>query len=201
MDETGRNFPPGDLRVSDADRDRALAELGDALRVGRITAEEFGERSELALRSRTGHELASLVADLPPASPPAAPAALAALAAPAPLTAPAAPAVSSGHIPAVRGVMVASTVAAAMLGLSAVTHALRPGPTLSQREQIQVIAASHGLSIPLPPPPPIFWPGVVIPGVLALLLVALVIYLHKTRRHPRPASNPGPVTGASNQAQ
>jgi len=43
MDGVGRGFPPGDLRVSDADRDRdrALAELSEAFRVGRITADEF----------------------------------------------------------------------------------------------------------------------------------------------------------------
>lgn len=38
MDAAGRDYyPPGDLRVSDADRDRALSELGEALQVGRIT--------------------------------------------------------------------------------------------------------------------------------------------------------------------
>lgn len=30
MAEVGRGFPPGDFRVSDADRDRALSELGEA---------------------------------------------------------------------------------------------------------------------------------------------------------------------------
>ena len=36
-----RGFPPGDFRVSDADRDRALSELGEAFWVGRITVGEF----------------------------------------------------------------------------------------------------------------------------------------------------------------
>jgi hypothetical protein len=56
MDEAGRGFPPGDLRVSDTDRDRdrALAELSGAFRVGRITADEFGQRSGQASRAAPG---------------------------------------------------------------------------------------------------------------------------------------------------
>jgi hypothetical protein len=65
MDGVGRGFPPGDLRVSDADRDRALAELSEAFRVGRITADEFDQRSGQAQRARTGKELTALLADLP----------------------------------------------------------------------------------------------------------------------------------------
>jgi hypothetical protein len=61
----GRNYPPGDLRVSDADRDRALAELSEHFQAGRLTAEEFEERSGLALRAKTGNDLRALLADLP----------------------------------------------------------------------------------------------------------------------------------------
>jgi hypothetical protein len=60
-----RGFPPGALRASDGDRDRALTELSEAYQVGRITPEEFDHRSMQALRARTGEELAALVADLP----------------------------------------------------------------------------------------------------------------------------------------
>jgi Domain of unknown function (DUF1707) len=165
MDETSRGFPPGDIRVSDADRDRALAELGEALRVGRITADEFDERSGLALRSRTGLELTGLLADLPPTSPPAT------LADPR----------SGRPAPGVRRVMTASAVAASVLAFSSVAHALQPGLTLQQREQIQAIAASQGLSIPLPANPGLAWPGIVIPAILAVLFAALVIYLQVTR--------------------
>jgi hypothetical protein len=35
MDGADRDFPPVEFRVSDADRDRALSELGEAFRVGR----------------------------------------------------------------------------------------------------------------------------------------------------------------------
>ena len=45
MPTATRNFPSGDLRVSDADRDRAVSELSEAFQAGRITADEFGQRS------------------------------------------------------------------------------------------------------------------------------------------------------------
>jgi hypothetical protein len=58
-------YPAGDLRVSDADRDRAVSELSEHLEAGRLTAGEFDERSAQALQARTGKELAVLFADLP----------------------------------------------------------------------------------------------------------------------------------------
>jgi hypothetical protein len=62
--------------VSDADRDRAISELSDAFQAGRLTADEFEERSGEALRARTGKDIARLLADLPrnPALAPAGPA-------------------------------------------------------------------------------------------------------------------------------
>jgi hypothetical protein len=65
MNTDARGFPLGDLRVSDAERDRAVSELSEAFRVGRITAEEFDRRSTQALSARTGRELTATVADLP----------------------------------------------------------------------------------------------------------------------------------------
>jgi Domain of unknown function (DUF1707) len=65
MDTDARGFPPGDLRVSDAERDRALSELSEAYQAGRITADEFDRRSTLALAARTGEELTAPLADLP----------------------------------------------------------------------------------------------------------------------------------------
>ena len=58
-------FPPGDLRVSDAERDLAVSELSRAFQAGRLTAEEFNDRSEQAFAARTGNELVALLADLP----------------------------------------------------------------------------------------------------------------------------------------
>ena len=56
---------PG-VRASDADRDRVVDVLRLATGDGRLTAEEFGERMEAALSSRTLGELAVLTADLWP---------------------------------------------------------------------------------------------------------------------------------------
>jgi hypothetical protein len=59
-----------DLRASDADRDRVIDVLRAATADGRLTADEFNERMEAALSSRTFRELAPLTADLgsPPVS-------------------------------------------------------------------------------------------------------------------------------------
>ena len=65
MDPVTPDYPAGDLRVSDADRDRAISALSEHFQAGRLTADEFGERSGQALQSRTGKELAALFTDLP----------------------------------------------------------------------------------------------------------------------------------------
>jgi hypothetical protein len=65
MGTDASDFPPGDLRVSDAERDRALSELTEAYEAGRITADEFDQRSTAALSARTGKELTAPLADLP----------------------------------------------------------------------------------------------------------------------------------------
>jgi hypothetical protein len=71
MDTPNRSFPRGDLRVSDVDRDRAVAELSEHFQTGRLTQEEFEDRSSRALRARTGKELSELFTDLPDGLPPA----------------------------------------------------------------------------------------------------------------------------------
>ncbi|HMD92235.1 MAG TPA: DUF1707 domain-containing protein [Trebonia sp.] len=65
MDTPIRSFPRGDLRVSDADRDRAVAELSEHFQTGRLTQEEFEDRTGQALQARTGRELSELFTDLP----------------------------------------------------------------------------------------------------------------------------------------
>lgn len=60
------------LRASDGDRDRTLTVLRAAVGDGQLTAEEFNERMEAALSSRTLDELAALTADLQAAVVPAA---------------------------------------------------------------------------------------------------------------------------------
>jgi uncharacterized membrane protein len=108
------SFPPGDLRVSDADRDRALRELSEAFQVGRITAEEFDHRSMQALRARTGKELSALLADLPRDATP-----VSALS-----TATASPRRADSYL--VSRLTVGASLTAICFGGVAVTNALRP---------------------------------------------------------------------------
>jgi hypothetical protein len=65
MSAETRGFPSGDMRASDADRDLAIAELSEHFQTGRLTQEEFDDRSSRALRARTGRELTELFTDLP----------------------------------------------------------------------------------------------------------------------------------------
>jgi hypothetical protein len=59
---------PRDLRASDADRDRVLALLAEAMSDGRLTLEEHAERVQRACTARTLGELADLTSDLVVAS-------------------------------------------------------------------------------------------------------------------------------------
>lgn len=66
--------PGGSLvRASDADRDRAVEALAAASAEGRLSLEEYSERSEAALIASTLGDLASLTADLPAVGLPPAP--------------------------------------------------------------------------------------------------------------------------------
>jgi Domain of unknown function (DUF1707)/Cell wall-active antibiotics response 4TMS YvqF len=64
------------ILASDAERERSIALLRDAVGEGRLTLEEFSERVGLAYAARTDRELAGLARDLPgdqaAAGPPAA---------------------------------------------------------------------------------------------------------------------------------
>jgi len=110
-----RGFPPGDLRVSDGERDRALSELSEAYQVGRITAGEFDHRSTQALSAQTGKELAAVLADLPLDGSPA-------RAVPA-VTA--TPRRADGYL--VSRLTIGASLTAICFGGVAVTNALRPG--------------------------------------------------------------------------
>src|SRR5436309_10315910 len=65
MDGSGRLWPRADLRVGDADRQAAVAELQRHYVDGRLTSEELGDRVAQALNARTFGELAVPLADLP----------------------------------------------------------------------------------------------------------------------------------------
>jgi Domain of unknown function (DUF1707) len=70
MNSVSKDHPGSGLRLSDADRDRAAAELGEHFQAGRLTADELDDRVGRALQARTAADLAPLFADLP-AKPPA----------------------------------------------------------------------------------------------------------------------------------
>lgn len=53
------------MRIGDAERERAVASLGEHYAVGRLTREEYDERCEAAWAARTGADLRPLFADLP----------------------------------------------------------------------------------------------------------------------------------------
>ena len=53
------------LRVSDADRDAAISELGEHFQAGRLDPAELEDRAGRALRARIGSDLDELLADLP----------------------------------------------------------------------------------------------------------------------------------------
>ena len=172
MDTADRDYyPPGDLRVSDAERDLALSELSAAFQAGRIAGDEFDQRSGQVLRARTGRELAVPLADLPLDLAPAARA-----------TAPAAraTALERPQRPVFRST-IGVAVAATFLAGVALSNAISTGPTLQQREFDQEILARQGVSIPVPPAPGFDWPGTIVPGAMAVLLVVLIIYLRATR--------------------
>ena len=65
MSTATKGNPSGSLRVSDADRDRAIAELSEHYQAGRLTTEEFEDRTGRALQARTTADLAALFTDLP----------------------------------------------------------------------------------------------------------------------------------------
>lgn len=59
--------PGPEIRIGDAERDAATKALGEHFATGRLTKEEYDERSDVALRARTGSELRALFVDLPSA--------------------------------------------------------------------------------------------------------------------------------------
>ncbi|HEX4094675.1 MAG TPA: DUF1707 domain-containing protein [Trebonia sp.] len=167
MDEDPRGlFPPGDLRVSDAERDLAVSELSQAFHAGRLSQEEFEERCEQAFASRTGNELTALLADLPVERTPAE----------------AAIARRPDRVPSSRPrVVVGATVAATAFALVSVANAVSPGPSLHQRELAQQILMQHGISVPLPPAAGFNWAGTITPAIISLAFVMLIVFLRATR--------------------
>ncbi|MGA6162973.1 DUF1707 SHOCT-like domain-containing protein [Amycolatopsis magusensis] len=63
--EQPKEFSPRDLRVSDAEREHVVGVLQKAIGRGMLDLDEFTERTDKALASRTRGELNSVLADLP----------------------------------------------------------------------------------------------------------------------------------------
>jgi len=61
------DIDPGNLRVSNVERERAGVLLQDALEQGMITFDEYGERSAIAASAKVRDELTAVLADLPAA--------------------------------------------------------------------------------------------------------------------------------------
>jgi hypothetical protein len=92
------------MRASDADREHVVAILRDQVGTGRLTLEEFSERSATAYQSSTISELDALTRDLPRP-------------APAPVLAPTL-AVQSGLLPVLLVLAVALLVGGTFLALA-----------------------------------------------------------------------------------
>jgi hypothetical protein len=174
MDNASRGFPPGDMRVSHDERERAVAELSAAFQVGRLTREEFEERSGQALRARTGRELTALLADLPPGQVPA--------------VRRASGPDRSRRVAAARVAAGAAAAAAVSLGALALANGLRasgaPAAT-ARRAFAEQVMGGRSIKVNLPGQSQVTgfdWAGTLAPAVLAIALVALlVITLRATR--------------------
>src|SRR5918992_6146162 len=57
------------VRIGDAERDRAVSDLGDHFAAGRLTREEFDDRVDQAMAARFASDLQPLFVDLPRAEP------------------------------------------------------------------------------------------------------------------------------------
>jgi hypothetical protein len=175
MNTVTRDYPAGDLRVSDADRDRALRELSEAFQAGRITAGEFDQRSGQALGARTGKELTVLLADLPHDRAPADTAGLRRC--------------QCRRAIASRILVCASAAAATSLAALAVTNAFsHAAPAHYNRALAKEILARMGLKVPLPAPPPapgFDWVGTITPAAIAVLLLAVIIVVLRVRTSRR----------------
>jgi len=60
-----RSGNSAEMRASDADRDAVLSDLSENFQAGRLTTEEFEDRTGRALAARTWGELKDLLRDLP----------------------------------------------------------------------------------------------------------------------------------------
>ena len=183
MDTASRNYPLGDQRVSDAHRDHAVSELSEAFQAGRITADEFEQRTGRALSARTGKDLTDLFTDLQKDNLPAARTAAGRPASPR----------AAGTCIAMGASGAAAASLACLTLVNALTAGTNPGLTLAQREARRALAEQvlqrEGISTSVPLPPSgasgIDWAGIVTPAVITVLLIALTVLLWRATRARR----------------
>ncbi len=60
---------PSEIRISDSEREDALAKLGEHMASGRLDIDEYGERSAKVATAKTRGELLALFGDLPEPKP------------------------------------------------------------------------------------------------------------------------------------
>ncbi|CRK59799.1 protein of unknown function DUF1707 [Alloactinosynnema sp. L-07] len=58
-------FPQSEMRIGDAEREDGLRALGEHMSAGRLTVDEYGDRSAKATTATTRGELMTLFVDLP----------------------------------------------------------------------------------------------------------------------------------------
>jgi uncharacterized protein DUF1707 len=127
MNTAAKDHQPSGLRVSDSDRDRAIAELSEHFQAGRITTDELEERTGRALRARTVGDLAELFTDLPRKPAPMGVPAPRVTAGAAPALPPAsAPPARSGGVPVIPLVVVAVLVLGGFISGHSIVSALVP---------------------------------------------------------------------------
>lgn len=154
------------MRASDDDREQVVGRLRAAVENGRLTLEEFTERVGLAYQAVTYGDLATLHADLPPASPEAEPQPV-----PASAPAPAAPAKRSAFADLPAPLKVLWTIWLAAVSINVVVwvlvmgtsgHLLYPWPVwvagpygaalLAISAPVVHSRRNRRLAAPLPPP-------------------------------------------------
>jgi hypothetical protein len=164
MERAGWNYPPGEMRVSDADRDQALGELSLAFKAGRLTPDELDQRSGQALAARTGDELTALLADLPLDDA---------------IAARSAAVERANRARGTRVAIAASAALAFLFTLSSLAGAVKPSLSPQQRALAREMMIHQGLRVPpgFPPNPGFDWVGVAAPGIIAALLVVLIVCL------------------------
>ncbi|HVT67413.1 MAG TPA: DUF1707 domain-containing protein [Trebonia sp.] len=180
MDAGPKDYPADDQRVSDADRDHAVSELSEAFQAGRITADEFEQRSGRALSARTGKELTDLFTDLKKDNGTVA-------------SRPARSPRAVGTVIALGASGAAATSLAFLTLVNALTAGSNPGLTLAEREARRTIAEqvlkNQGISVSVPLPPSgaygVDWVGIITPAVITVVLIGLTIILWHAARTRR----------------